>query len=123
MKNAPSRTMVDPTSVTPRSSRRPRGRPEQESIPPTHELFDEALTYRGELEESLVDLKTRELNTRFSATHFFRPRMVADYGARVSAVIKIKRTFVRLCRHANFRLQKSGSDPLSRHRRESCSSS
>lgn len=65
MKNALSRTMVDPTlgdaEVIPTST---MAVPEQESIPPTHDLIDQALTHRGELEESRVDLKTRELNTR-----------------------------------------------------------
>jgi outer membrane protein len=65
MKNALSRTMVDPTlgdaEVIPTST---MAVPEQELIPPTHELIGEALTHRGELEESRVDLKTRELNTR-----------------------------------------------------------
>ena len=65
MKNALSRTMVDPTladaEVIPTST---MDLPESEQLPPTHELIDQALTHRGELEESRVDLKTRQLNTR-----------------------------------------------------------
>jgi outer membrane protein len=65
MKNALSRTMVDPSladaEVIPTST---MGVPENEQLPPTPELIDQALTHRGELDESRVDLKTRELNTR-----------------------------------------------------------
>jgi outer membrane protein TolC len=65
MKNALSRTLVDQTmaeaEVIPTST---MNVPENEPIPATHELIEEALTHRGELEESRVDLKTRELNTR-----------------------------------------------------------
>jgi len=65
MKNALSRTLVDHTldeaQVIPTST---MDVPEQESIPPTHDLIEQALNHRGELEESRVDLKTRELNTR-----------------------------------------------------------
>jgi outer membrane protein len=65
MKNALSRTLVDPSlaeaEVVPTST---MDVPESESLPPTHELIDEALNHRGELEESRVDLKTRALNTR-----------------------------------------------------------
>ena len=65
MKNALSRTMVDRSlaeaEVIPTST---MGVPENEQLPPTPELIDQALTHRGELEESRVDLKTRELNTR-----------------------------------------------------------
>ena len=65
LKNALSRTLVDHTldeaQVIPTST---MDVPEQESIPPTHDLIEQALNHRGELEESRVDLKTRELNTR-----------------------------------------------------------
>jgi outer membrane protein TolC len=65
MKNALSRTLVDhaldEAQVIPTST---MDVPEQESIPPTHDLIEQALKHRGELEESRVDLKTRELNTR-----------------------------------------------------------
>jgi outer membrane protein len=65
MKNALSRTMVDPAladaAVIPTSS---MDVPENEQLPSTPDLIDQALTHRGELDESRVDLKTRELNTR-----------------------------------------------------------
>jgi len=65
LKNALSRTLVghtlDEAQVIPTST---MDVPEQESIPPTHDLIEQALNHRGELEESRVDLKTRELNTR-----------------------------------------------------------
>jgi outer membrane protein len=65
MKNALSRTLEDHTlaeaEVIPTST---MDVPEQEVVPPTPELIDQALTHRGELEESRNDLKTRELNTR-----------------------------------------------------------
>jgi len=65
MKNALSRTMVDPVlaeaEVIPTSTMEV---PENEQIPPTADLITEALNHRGELEESRVDLKTREVSER-----------------------------------------------------------
>jgi outer membrane protein len=65
MKNALSRTMVDRSlaeaEVVPTSTMIV---PENEALPPTAQLIDEALSHRGELDESRVDLKTRDLNTR-----------------------------------------------------------
>ena len=65
MKNALSRTMVDPgladADVVPTSTMEI---PETEQFPATAELISEALSHRGELEESRIDLKTRELNER-----------------------------------------------------------
>jgi outer membrane protein len=65
MKNALSRTMVDPAladaPVIPTST---MSVPEKEQIPPAADLMNQALIHRGELEESRVDLKTRELNAR-----------------------------------------------------------
>jgi outer membrane protein len=65
MKNALSRTMVDPVlaeaQVIPTSTMEV---PENEPIPPTADLITEALSHRGELEESRVDLKTREVSER-----------------------------------------------------------
>jgi len=65
MKNALSRTMVDPVlaeaEVIPTSTMEV---PENEQIPPTTDLITDALSHRGELEESRVDLKTREVSER-----------------------------------------------------------
>jgi outer membrane protein len=65
MKNALSRTLVDPAlaeaEMVPTSTMQV---PENEQVQPANELIDEALSHRGELEESRVDLKTRELSSR-----------------------------------------------------------
>jgi outer membrane protein TolC len=65
MKNALSRTLVDPVlaeaEVIPTSTMEV---PENEQIPPTVDLITEALSHRSELEESRMDLKTRELSQR-----------------------------------------------------------
>jgi len=65
MKNALSRNLEDPTladaEVIPTSTMH---FPEQESVVPTQDLVNEALSHRAELAESRIDLKNREINTR-----------------------------------------------------------
>jgi outer membrane protein len=65
MKNALSRTLVDPglaeAELIPASTMEV---PENEQVQPTGDLINEALSHRGELEESRVDLKTREISMR-----------------------------------------------------------
>src|SRR4029077_6823712 len=65
MKNAMTRTLGDPglaeAEVIPMATREV---PENEQTPPTTDLITEALSHRGELEESRVDLKTREISMR-----------------------------------------------------------
>ena len=65
MKNAVSRTLVDPTlaeaQVIPTSTMEV---PKDEQIPPAAELISEGISHRQELAQSRIDLETRELNTR-----------------------------------------------------------
>jgi outer membrane protein TolC len=65
MKNALSRTLVDPTlaeaELIPTST---MNIPQEERIAPAAELIDQALQHRGELEESRIDLSTRKLNSQ-----------------------------------------------------------
>src|SRR4029077_6266265 len=80
MKNALSRTLVDPglaeAEVIPTSTMEV---PENEQIPPTTDLITEALSHRGELEEARVDLKTREISMRAVATSLLRTAYVFAY--------------------------------------------
>jgi outer membrane protein len=65
MKNALSSTLVDPTlaeaELIPTST---MNIPQDERIAPAAELIDQALQHRGELEESRIDLSTRQLNSK-----------------------------------------------------------
>ena len=65
MKNAVSRTLVDPTladaQVIPTSTME---LPKDEQIPAAAELINQGISHRQELEQSRIDLETRELNTR-----------------------------------------------------------
>jgi outer membrane protein len=65
MKNALSRNLEDPTladaEVIPTSTMH---FPEQESVVPTQDLVNEALSHRAELAESRIDLKNREINVK-----------------------------------------------------------
>ncbi len=65
MKNALSRTLVDPrladAEVIPTSTMQ---LPAQEAITPTQDLVNEALSHRAELAESKLDLSNREINDK-----------------------------------------------------------
>src|SRR4029077_16880576 len=65
MKNALSRTLVDPTlagaEVIPTSTMQ---LPEQEPVVPTQDLVNDALSHRAELAEQRIDLSSRELNNK-----------------------------------------------------------
>jgi outer membrane protein len=65
MKNALSRTLVNPTlaevEIVPTSTMQ---LPEKESSASTTDMVNDALAHRTELEESRIDLTTRELNNR-----------------------------------------------------------
>jgi outer membrane protein len=65
MKNALSRNLEDPiladAEVIPTSTMQV---PQQEQITPTRDLINDALSHRGELSESRIDLSNRELNNK-----------------------------------------------------------
>jgi outer membrane protein TolC len=65
MKNALSRTLVDPVladaEVIPTSTIE---LPQQESVIPTQDLVNDALSHRAELAESRIDLTNREINDK-----------------------------------------------------------
>ena len=75
MKNALSRTLVDPSladaEVIPTDT---MAMPEKEAIVPTEELVSEALSHRAELAESRIDLTNRGINSR-SAKNALRPAL------------------------------------------------
>jgi outer membrane protein TolC len=65
MKNALSRTLVDPrladAEVIPTSTMQ---LPAQETVVPTQDLVNDALSHRAELAESRIDLSNREINNK-----------------------------------------------------------
>jgi len=65
IKNALSRTIVDPTlaeaEVIPTSTMR---LPPQEPVVPTQDLINDGLSHRAELSESRIDLNSREINNK-----------------------------------------------------------
>lgn len=75
MKNALSRTLVDPTladaEVIPTDT---IAIPEKEPVVPTEDLVTEALSHRAELAESRIDLTNRGINSR-SAKNALRPTL------------------------------------------------
>ena len=75
MKNALSRTLVDPTladaEVIPTDTLTV---PEKEAVVPTEDLVSEALSHRAELAESRIDLTNRGINSR-SAKNALRPSL------------------------------------------------
>jgi outer membrane protein len=75
MKNALSRTLVDPAladaEVIPTDM---MAIPEKEAIVPTEDLVAEALSHRAELAESRIDLTNRGINSR-SAKNALRPAL------------------------------------------------
>ena len=75
MKNALSRTLVDPTladaEVIPTDV---MAMPQKEAIVPTEDLVAEALSHRAEIAESRIDLTNRGINSR-SAKNALRPTL------------------------------------------------
>ncbi|HVM91786.1 MAG TPA: TolC family protein [Terriglobales bacterium] len=75
MKNALSRTLVDPTladaEVIPTDI---MAMPDKEAIVPTEDLVAEALSHRAEIAESRIDLTNRGINSR-SAKNALRPTL------------------------------------------------
>jgi outer membrane protein len=75
MKNALSRTLVDPAladaEVVPTDM---MAMPEKEAVVPTEDLVSEALSHRAELAESRIDLTNRGINSR-SAKNALRPTL------------------------------------------------
>ena len=65
MKNALSRTLVDPrladAEVIPTSTMQ---LPDQEPVVPTQDLVNEALSHRGELAEARINLKNQEISMK-----------------------------------------------------------
>lgn len=82
MKNALSRTLVDPVlaeaEVIPTST---MAIPENETIAPVQDLVNDALSHRAELSESRIDLTNRDLNNK-SAKNALLPslNLFAYYG-------------------------------------------
>jgi outer membrane protein len=82
MKNALSRTLVDPVlaeaEVIPTSDLQ---LPAQEPIVPTQDLINDALNHRAELAESKIDLNSREMNNK-AVKNALRPTLdlFAYYG-------------------------------------------
>ena len=82
MKNALSRTLVDPSladaEVIPTSDMQ---LPAQEPIVPTQDLINDALNHRAELAESKIDLTNRDINNR-AVRNALRPTLdlFAYYG-------------------------------------------
>jgi outer membrane protein len=82
MKNALSRTLVDPAladaEVIPTSD---LSLPPQEAVIPTQDLINDALSHRAELAESRIDLTNREINNK-AVRNFLRPTLdlFAYYG-------------------------------------------
>jgi outer membrane protein TolC len=82
MKNALSRTLVDPTladaEVIPTDT---MAVPEKEPVVPTQDLVNQALAHRAELAESRIDLTNREINNK-SARNALLPTLnaFAYYG-------------------------------------------
>ena len=81
-KNALSRTLVDPklaeAEIIPTSTMEV---PKSEQLPPTAELIEQGLHHRGELEESRIDLATRQLSAK-AIVNSLRPTvdLFAYYG-------------------------------------------
>jgi outer membrane protein len=75
MKNALSRTLVDPVladaDVIPTDT---MAVPEQEPVVPTQELVNQALAHRAELAEARIDLTNRDINTK-SARNVLLPTL------------------------------------------------
>ncbi len=85
MKNALSRTLVDPrladAEVIPTSTMQ---LPEQEPVVPTQDLVNEALSHRSELAEARINLKNQEISnqssTQFAAALFGSLRLLWRVG-------------------------------------------